>query len=197
MKKISVFIHVSTDGFFAGPHGEIDWFKLIKKDDEFEKYTHGQSRTGHTLIFGRVTYEMMKSYWPTPDAIRDDPGMSDVVNNSPKMVFSRKLKETAEGPNWKNITLFHKIKRAEILQLKEQAYRDFTILGSGSIVQQFAKLGLIDEYSLVVVPVILGAGKSLFEGVKMTGLVLSEARAFKNGIVVLRYRPDKGIRVES
>ncbi len=69
MRKISVFIHLTVDGYFAGPHGEIDWFKVIKKDDEWEKYTHEQSAgSGNTLIFGRTTYEMMKSYWPTTDA---------------------------------------------------------------------------------------------------------------------------------
>ncbi|MCX9025464.1 MAG: dihydrofolate reductase family protein [Candidatus Methanoperedens sp.] len=190
MRKISVFIHVTVDGFFAGPHGEIDWFKVIKRDDEWEKYTHEQSaRSGNTLIFGHTTYEMMKSYWPTPDAIRNDPGMARVVNNSPKIVFSKTLRNVEEGPNWKNIELFHEIKPQEIIKLKEEGGGDFTILGSGTIVQQFANLGLIDEYQLVVVPIILGAGKSLFKDVKKMNLKLLEAKAFKNGIVLLKYRP--------
>jgi dihydrofolate reductase len=77
MRKISVFNHVTVDGFFAGPHGEMDWFMAMKKDDEYNAHTHEQSsRSDNTLIFGRTTYEMMKSYWPTPDAIRNDPGMA-------------------------------------------------------------------------------------------------------------------------
>ncbi len=187
MKKITVFNHVTVDGFFAGPHGEIDWFMLIKIDDEWNKYTHRQSKSGNTLIFGHTTYEMMKSYWPTPDAIKNDPNMAKVVNNSPKIVFSKTLQSVEEGPNWKNITLFHEIKPEEILKLKEE--RDMTILGSGTIVQQFVNLNLIDEYALVVVPVILGAGKPLFKEVKNMNLKLHEARAFKNGIVLLRYQP--------
>ncbi len=187
MRKITVFNHVTVDGFFAGPNGEIDWFKVIKKDDEWDKYTHEQSKSGSTLMFGHTTYEMMKSYWPTPDAIRNDPDMAKVVNNSPKIVFSKSLQRVEEGPNWKNITLFHEIKQEEILKLKEEA--DMTILGSGAIVQQFANLNLIDEYALVVVPVILGAGKPLFKDVKNMNLKLLEARAFKNGIVLLRYQP--------
>ena len=187
MRTITVFNHVTADGFFAGPHGEINWFKSIQKDDEYDKYTHAQSKSGGALIFGRTTYEMMKSYWPTPDAIQNDPGMAKVVNNSPKIVFSRMLQSVEEGPNWKNIKLFHAIEPEEILKRKEE--RDLTILGSGTIVQQFANLGLIDEYLLVVVPVILGAGKSLFRDVKKMNLKLLEGRTFKNGIVLLHYRP--------
>ncbi|MGB8216687.1 MAG: dihydrofolate reductase family protein [Candidatus Methanoperedens sp.] len=190
MRKIGVFIHVTLDGYFAGPHGEIDWFKVIKRDEEWEKYTHEQSSgSGNTLIFGHTTYEMMKSYWPTPDAIMNDPGMASVVNNSPKIVFSKTLKNAEEGPNWKNIRLFHEIKPEEIIRLKEQEGKDFTILGSGSIVQQFANLGLIDEYHLVIVPVILGSGKSLFKDVLKMNLKLLGTREFKNGIVLLKYRP--------
>jgi len=190
MRKISVFIHVTVDGFFAGPHGEIDWFKVIEKDDEWEKYTHEQSaESGNTLIFGHTTYKMMKSYWPTQDAIKNDPDMARVVNNSPKIVFSKTLRNVEEGPNWKNIKLFHEIKPEEIIKLKEQGGKDFTILGSGSIVQQFANLGHIDEYHLFVVPIILGAGKSLFKDVKKMNLKLLGARAFKNGIALLKYRP--------
>jgi dihydrofolate reductase len=162
MRKINVFNHVTVDGFFAGLHGEMDWFMAIKKDDEYDAYTHEQSSiSGNTLIFGHTTYEMMKSYWPTPEAIKNDPVMARVVNNSPKIVFSKTLKNVEEGANWKNIQLFHEIKPEEIIKLKNQEGEDFTILGSGSIVQQFANLGLIDEYQLVIVPVILGAWQKL------------------------------------
>jgi dihydrofolate reductase len=191
MRKISVFDHVSVDGFFAGPHGEIDWFKITKKDDEYEKHTHEQSRSGDTLIFGRTTYEMMKSYWPTPDAIKNDPDMAKVMNNSPKIVFSKTLKRVEEGPNWKNIKLLHEIKPEEIVRLKEQGAKGITILGSGTIVQQFTNLGLIDEYLLVIVPIILGSGKPLFQDVGKMNLKVAEARAFKNGLVVVKYRPAK------
>ncbi|VVB94657.1 Uncharacterised protein [uncultured archaeon] len=188
MRKISVFDHVTVDGNFSGPHGEIDWFKVIKKDDEWEKYTHGKAKSGRgTLMFGHTTYEMMKSYWPTPDAIKNDPDMAKVVNNSPKIVFSKTLKSVEEGPDWKNIRILNEIRPEEILKLKEK--EDITIMGSGSIVQQLANLGLIDEYSLVVVPIILGAGKPLFKDVKKTSMKLLEARSFKNGIVLLRYQP--------
>jgi dihydrofolate reductase len=189
MGTLSVFNHVTTDGFFAGPNGEIDWFKSIQKDPEYEAYTHEQSQTGNTLIFGRTTYEMMKSYWPTPEAIKTDPGMAKVINESPKIVFSKTLRTVTEGHNWKNITLLHEIKPAAIRKLKQQSGTDFTLLGNGTIVQQLANLGLIDEYALVIVPIVLGTGKSLFKDVKEKGLKLLESKAFQNGLVVLRYRP--------
>ena len=187
MTKVSVFLHLTLDGFYAGPNGEIDWFKVIKKDAEYDDYTHGQSEARNTLIFGRTTYEMMKSWWPTPAAIAADPKMAAVVNESPKIVFSRKLKVVEEGPNWKNITLRHEIEPGHVRTLKTKG--DLTILGSGSIVRQFANLGLVDEYALIVVPIVLGRGKPLFEGVEKTEIELLESRSFRNGLVLLRYKP--------
>ena len=189
MSGVSVFLHVTLDGFYAGPQGEIDWFKVIGKDAEYDAFTHRESQAGSTLIFGRTTYEMMKSWWPTPAAMSSDPQMAAVVNNSPKFVFSRNLTTAAEGPNWKNVTLFHEIDPTGIQKMKARAGGDFTILGSGSIVKQFANAGLIDEYGLVLVPIVLGRGKGLFDGVATTEMELLESRAFKNGLVWLRYKP--------
>jgi dihydrofolate reductase len=189
MGKVTAFIHVSVDGFFAGPNGEIDWFKEGQQDPEYNAYTHEQSQSGSTLIFGRTTYGMMKSYWPTREAIKADPEMARIVNQSPKLVFSRTLRRVEEGPTWKNVELAHEIDPADIRKRKKGARGGFTILGSGSIVQQFANNGLLDEYTLVVVPIVLGKGKSLFKGVKKTQLKLDESRSFKNGLAVLTYRP--------
>ncbi|HEV8118845.1 MAG TPA: dihydrofolate reductase family protein [Thermoanaerobaculia bacterium] len=187
MGKVSVFLHLTLDGFYAGPNGEIDWFKSIGQDPEYDAYTHGESEAGNTLIFGRTTYEMMKSWWPTPAAIAADPKMAAVVNESPKIVFSRKLKAVEEAPNWKNITLRHEIDPGHVRTLKAKG--DLTILGSGSIVQQFANLRLIEEYALIVVPLVLGRGKSLFEGIEKSDVQLLESRSFRNGLVLLRYKP--------
>jgi len=186
VRKINVFNFVSVDGFFAGPNGEIDWFKAAAVDEEWNNYSHKLASPGNsTLIFGHNTYDMMKSYWPTQDAIKNDPGMANVLNNSRKIVFSKRLKKVEENQNWKNITLLHEIKSGEINKLKKDS--EITILGSGSIVQQFTNLGLIDRYSLVVVPIILGEGKSFFKDVKSMNLKLLEAKTFKSGIVFLHY----------
>jgi dihydrofolate reductase len=187
MGTINVFNHVTIDGFFAGPGGEIDWFKSIEKADDFDAFTHEQSKSGDGLLFGRTTYEMMKSYWPTPAALENDPDMAKIMDNSPKFVVSRSLRSVEEGPNWKNVHLLPGIERDEIVKLKEKG--DLTILGSGTVVKQLAELGLIDEYLLIVVPVVLGAGKSMFADVGTMDLTLQESRQFKNGIVALNYKP--------
>lgn len=185
--KILVFIQVSADGFFAGPDGEIDWLHRIDPDTEWIDYSHEQAQKGTSILtFGHTTYDIMKDYWPTDAALEMDPDMARILNESQKIVFSKKLESVEEEPNWKNIQLFHEINRDELIKLKEK--NDLTILGSGSIVQEFANLGLIDEYSLVVVPMILGKGKPLFENVKKTNLKLLESRQFGNGIVLLRYQ---------
>jgi len=186
MKKISVFNHVTIDGLFAGPNGEIDWFQAVH-DDEWNRYAQQHADLSHdTLMFGHTTYTMMKGWWPTPAAIQMDPHMAELMNNSPKIVFSRRLKRAREERNWRNIRVFHHIDLDELRTLKRN--ENITILGSGTIVQQLTNLGLIDEYSLVVVPIILGKGKPLFKGVDKAKLRLVEERAFGNGIALLRYQ---------
>jgi dihydrofolate reductase len=180
MSAISTFTHISIDGFFAGPNGEIDWFHSVPKDPEFDKFTHRQSSSRNTLLMGRTTYEMMKAFWPTDEATKSDPEMADVMRNSPKIVFSKSLQSLEEGPNWKNLTLLR-----DVRELKKDG--NMTVLGSGSIVQQLANLGLIDEFNLVVVPVVLGAGKPLFKDVKKTALRLRDSKSFGNGVAVHTY----------
>jgi dihydrofolate reductase len=188
MRKIITFTIVSVDGYFAGPNGEIDWFKT-ENDDEDSEFSLEASRSSGTLIFGRTTYEMMSGYWPTPDAVKNDPVMAGMMNNNPKIVISKTLKPVKDGPVWKNVRVFHDIDPEEIARLKEQGNGNIAILGSGTIVQQFANLGLIDEYQLMVIPVILGAGKYLFKDVKKMNLKLLEERTFRSGKVFLKYKP--------
>jgi len=171
---------VTVDGFFAGPNGEIDWFN-----------TDEQSKSGDTVIFGRVTYELMASYWPTPDAMKNDLVAAGIMNSILKIVFSKTLQDVEERPHWKNIQLSHEIEPEEIVKLKKQEGRDIAIIGSGSIVQPFANLGLIDEYRLVVNPLTLGSGKYLLKDVKRMNLKLLDTRTFRNGNVLLYYQPTK------
>jgi dihydrofolate reductase len=185
MQNIMVFENVTIDGYFAGPHGEIDWFKVIQPDDEWDAFSHRQAAGGATLMFGRTTYEMMQRYWPTPEARTADPEFARIMTTSPKIVISQSLNDVEEGPHWRDIRLLREITEEKILALKQE--EDIVILGSGSIVQQLANLDLIDEYFLVVVPIILGNGKPLFRDVKLTNLKLVEARSFRNGLVLLHY----------
>ena len=183
MGRISAYLQVSLDGYFAGPHGEIDWFKN-NPDPEFEECSLERASGSSTLLFGRTTYEMMSSGWTSDEAHADQPRMADVMAKSPKIVFSRSLRNVEESPRWQKVEIRRDI---DPDALRADA-RDFTTLGSGSIVQQLTRLGLIDEYSLVVNPIVLGQGKNALAGVDMTQLELSDSRAFKNGLVWLTYQ---------
>jgi dihydrofolate reductase len=187
MRKISAFTIVSLDGYFAGPDGEIDWFK--NNDEEDNRFAAENANPSATLMFGHTTYGIMAGYWPTPAAVKQNPDVAATMNNARKIVFSKTLKQVKDGPVWKNVTVIHEIKREEILELKGKAGGDIVILGSGSIVRQLAGLGLIDEYQFLVNPVILGAGKFLFRDFGRMNLKLVGTRAFKSGKVFLRYQP--------
>jgi len=187
MRKLAAFTIVSLDGFFAGPNGEIDWFR--HEDEEDRQFSIEQADPSSTLVFGHTTYEMMKSFWSSPFAIKNDPVIAGVMNNAAKIVFSKTLEPVKDGPVWKNVRIIREITPGAIRDLKEEPGGDMAILGSGSIVQQLANLSLIDEFGLMVNPIILGTGKYLFQGVRKMELERLETRTFRNGKVFLRYKP--------
>ncbi len=138
-----------------------------------------------TLLFGRVTYELMASYWPSASAPAENPIIVDRMNNLPKIVFSK----TLEKIEWENTKQIKEINKEEILKIKEQPGRNMVIYGSGSLVSVFMNLGLIDEYYIFVNPVVLGRGKPLFKDLKnQENLKLIETKPFSNGVVLLHYQ---------
>ncbi|MCI0712102.1 MAG: dihydrofolate reductase family protein [Chloroflexi bacterium] len=178
MRKLVVFNLVTLDGYFAGPDGEIDWHDPDVGFDSFNAVD--------MIVFGRVTYELMSSYWPTPDAIADYPEVAERMNNLPKLVFSR----TLESVEWNNSRLAMGDIGEEISDLKQQSGKDMVIFGSGSLVASLTRLGLIDKYQLIVHPVVLGRGKPHFPPLEdALNLRLLETRAFGSGNVLLRYEP--------
>jgi dihydrofolate reductase len=183
MGRISTYLQVSLDGYFAGPDGEIDWFKNAEPDPEFDEFSLEHARGESTLLFGRTTYEMMAGAWPSDEAHESEPGMADVMAKSPKIVFSRSLREVREGPRWQNVELRNRLDASALYTDP----RDFTTLGSGSIVQQLTQRGAIDAYSFVVNPVLLGCGKRAFADIDRAQLELVEVRAFKSGRAWLSY----------
>ena len=183
MRKLFVFNLVTLDGYFEGPNREIDWHTV---DAEFNGYAIDMLNSVDTLIFGRVTYELMASYWPTPDAIKNDPIVAEKMNTLPKIVFSK----TLEKAEWHNTRLVKANIEEEIKRIKKQSGKDIALLGSGSILSQFAQQGVIDEYRIMVNPLVLGNGKPLFRGIKdRLNLKLTKARTFGNGDVLLYYQP--------
>jgi len=179
MRKIIVSNYVSLDGYFAGPNGEIDWFVW---DEETAEYSKELAESIDTILFGRVTYELMASYWPT--VTTEDPMITEYMNRSVKIVFSR----TLERADWKNTRLIKAMNKEEILDLKKQPGKDMVIYGSGSIVSALAQWGFIDDYRLFVNPVVLGSGKPMFKGLnERLKLKLCDIKTFHCGVVLLQY----------
>jgi dihydrofolate reductase len=183
VRKVNAFNFVTLNGYFEGPKGDISWHKHGAEESE---YAMEGLKSGGTLLFGRVTYEMMASYWPTPDAIKNAPIVADGMNNAEKIVFSRTLKKV----EWNNARLVKDNIVEEIKKMKRMSGKDMTLLGSGSILTQFAEHGLIDEYQIMVDPVVLGEGTAIFKGIKhKLDLKLTMTRTFKSGVVLLCYQP--------
>jgi dihydrofolate reductase len=186
MRRVIAFEQVSLDGFFVDAKGDMSW--AHKQDPEWNAFAAGNASGGGGLLFGRVTYEMMAGFWPTPAAAEQAPAVAEGMNAAPKVVFSR----TLQKPSWKNTKLVKGDLDAEVRKLKQEPGPDMAILGSGTIVSQLTQARLIDEFQIVVNPVVLGKGRTLFEGVQdRLALKLVKTRAFANGNVVLYYEPVK------
>ena len=187
MRKVIMFNRVSLDGFFAGPKGEIDWFVM---DPEVDKAMHEMMQPD-TILFGRVTYQLFESYWPhvatDPAAPKEARILANELNQMTKVVFSTTLEEVT----WENSKLVKGDVTQEVSKFRQGNGSDIVIFGSGTIVQQLAGEGLIDEYLILVTPVLLGTGKFLFQDVKKFNLELLEARDFHSGNVLLHYRSEK------
>jgi dihydrofolate reductase len=187
MRRLTVFNQQSLDGYFTDALGDMSFAHNPVQDPEWEAFVRGNASGGGELVFGRVTYELMAGYWPSPAAAERDPVVAKAMNDLPKVVFSKTMKRA----EWSNTRLFGDDLPAALAALKREAGKDLVIMGSGSVVAQAARAGLVDEYQLVLVPVALGSGRTLFEGLERRArLRLIERRAFRNGNVALRYAPD-------
>jgi dihydrofolate reductase len=188
MRKLAVFNSVTLDGYFTGSGGDMSWAHAGNEDKEWNAFVESNASGGGVLLFGRITYEMMASFWPTPSAKKSYPVVADRMNALPKVVFSR----TLDKVSWNNTGLLKGDLAEEVRKLKNQPGEPMVILGSGSIVSQLAQAGLIDEYQVVVVPVALGKGRTMFDGIKeKQTLRLTGTRSFRNGNVFLTYATTK------
>jgi len=186
MRKLGVFNFVTLNGYYKGLNGDISWHQHGDADEH--EYGVEGVKSGNTLLFGRVTYEMMASFWPSPEAIKNDPVMTEGMNKADKIVFSRTLKKAG----WNNTRILKDNIVEEVRKMKQVAGKDMTILGSGSIITQFAEEGLIDEYQFMVDPVVLGDGTPIFKNIRhQLELKLTNTRTFKSGVVILCYQPIK------
>lgn len=182
MRRLSVFLSISLDGCFADTHGDMSW--AHRDDPEYSDFVAANARSGSELLMGRVTYQMMASYWPSCCALEREPVVAGAMNGLPKVVFST----TLESPNWTYTRLVRTDPADEVRRMKMAAGPDMVVLGSGSIAGYLAGQGLVDEFQFVVVPLVLGGGRTMLPGLtERMPLKLTATRAFANGNVLLTY----------
>lgn len=185
MGKVILLEHVSLDGFSAGPNNEIDW---IIYDEELESLVTSLRKNVDATIYGRVTYSMMESYWPSvlnnPDSPVNQYEFASWLDKKLKVVVSR----TLPSVKWNNTKLIKDNLAEEINQLKRGLEGNMLLIGSPTLVQSFIRENLIDEYRINVNPIILGGGLSLFNSIgKTVNLKLLSKRTFNSGVVSLHY----------
>jgi dihydrofolate reductase len=186
MRKILAFLVVTVDGYYEGPDQEFDWPVV---DEEFNAFGLEQLEEIDTLLFGRVTYEGMAAYWPTPAAKEDDPRVAAKMNSLPKVVVSR----TLDNAEWGSTRIVKDDVAEELTKLKQQPGKDIAVFGSSDLTVSLLRMGLVDELRIMVHPVVLGAGRSLFRtATERISLKLVSTRTFRSGSVMLCYQPAGG-----
>ena len=188
MRRIISFMHISLDGFVAGPNGEMNW---IKVDEELFDHVGKRISKGDTALYGRKTYQMMENYWPTagdkPNASRHDKEHSKWYSKVHKVVLSK----TLEGEELANTTIISDNISEQLNEIRQQDGEDILLFGSPTATHSLMQLDLIDGYWLFVNPIILGKGISLFEGIKdKIKLKLVNTMQLSSGVTELDYIVD-------
>jgi dihydrofolate reductase len=190
MKKVVVFMHVSLDGFVAGPNGEMDW---INVDEELFDYAGQRTTEADTALYGRVTYQMMEGYWPTaadqPNATKHDIEHSTWYNKVHKVVVSK----TMQGASLPRTTIVSDNVAGEISKLKQGAGKEIVIFGSPSVVHILEVADLINDYWLFINPILIGQGIPMFKDLKdRASLQLVTSHILSSGVVCLHYERKAG-----
>jgi dihydrofolate reductase len=180
MRVLRVFESISIDGYFTDAHDEMSWAHAGRGDPEFAGWVSSNASSGGALLFGRKTYQMMASFWPTPAAMQQMPDVAKGMNAAAKYVASHTIQ-----PSWNNTQLLNGDLVKAVRVLKASAGPDITVLGSGSVAVQLGEAGLVDKYQFVIIPVALGGGRTVFA--KRRDLRLLNQRAFRCGNVVVTY----------
>jgi dihydrofolate reductase len=188
MGKVILDMLVTLDGFFEGPNGELDW-TFVVWDEEFQKYSNNELRSMDAILYGRVAYQ--KTGHQNVDELGPETESTiefvNNVNDIKKVVFSRTLEKVED-----NAKIIREINAEEISKMKLEPGRDLMLQGGPELVSTFTQLGLIDEYRIGVVPIILGEGKSLFKAINdRLNLKLIKTKTFNSGLVILHYQPIK------
>jgi len=190
MRKIISFMHLSLDGFVAGPNGEMNW---IKVDEEIFDYVGKRISKGDTALYGRVTYQMMEDYWPTaadkPTATKHDIEHSKWYSQVHKVVLSK----TMENTGLTNTTIISDKLADKLNEIKQREGEDILLFGSPTATHSLIQQNLIDGYWLFVNPIILGQGIPLFANIKekIKLRLLPTTRQFVCGVTELNYAVDR------
>jgi dihydrofolate reductase len=180
MRKLRVFESISIDGYFTDRHGDIGWAHEGREDPEFAEWVSANASSGGELLFGRKTYEMMAAYWTSTLAAQQMPAVASGMNAATKYVATRTIK-----PAWSNTSVLQGDLVDAVRGLKARDGAAITVLGSGSVAGALGQAGLVDEYQFVIIPIALGAGRTVFKSAQ--GLRLVEQRAFGCGNVMVTY----------
>ncbi|MHB9032586.1 MAG: dihydrofolate reductase family protein [Anaerolineae bacterium] len=188
MRKMRLHMHVSADDYAAGPNGEME--ELMRHmDSDTYRYDAALYEHSDLVIAGRVLYEGLKEYWPKLEtdekASRQERAFAHLFNSMPKLILST----TLDSVGWQNCRLLKENVFEELRKLKEQPGRDIVVTGGIGTARGLIQHGLIDEFNLLVHPVMLGTGKSLFAGLEGTReLQLIRTKRFRTGVVAVEYR---------
>jgi dihydrofolate reductase len=185
MRKIVLFNLMTLDGYFEGENADISWHNV---DQEFNDFAIAQLKTADMLLFGRKTYELMAAYWPTEEGIKDNPVIADLMNQIDKIVFSKSL----EKAHWDHARVISEGLLDEVKKLKSIPGKDVFIFGSADLSSTLIDHDLIDEFRIMINPLILGNGTPMFQNITTKiDLQLLKTKVFGNGNVLLNYIPKK------
>jgi dihydrofolate reductase len=186
VRRVILSNAITIDGYFDEPETADIAFRHFPGGRKFKEYILNQNRSAGAILFGRKTYEAFVQFWPYQSGPE-----ADLLNQLPKIVFSRSLK----GVGWKHATLEREDAVKVVAKMRRGSGRDLLIFGSGELAMSLMRAGLIDEYRLAVIPLVLGGGTPMFPpGPKAFPMLLLEARPLDGGYVLLRYRPNRKMR---
>jgi dihydrofolate reductase len=187
MRKLFHFVHQSVDGYIQGPNGEFDWPEM---GPELSAYSQVLDDEVDAILYGRVVWDMMSWYWPQAESISNHPHDLEYAPRwrvKPKLVASRTLSEAGWNTQVLGADLIERL-----TALKAEPGKDIVLMGGAKLAADLAREGLLDEYRIVVHPVLLGGGQPLFEEQKdRVRLSLVETRSFDSGAVMMRFAVDK------
>ncbi|HEX2906562.1 MAG TPA: dihydrofolate reductase family protein [Phototrophicaceae bacterium] len=181
MRDLFLLMNVSLDGYFEGPDHDLSW-----ATHDFAAFRSETKKEVDTLLFGHRTYEMMESFWPTPQATEMAPDVAQFMNQAQKVVVSHQ----PFTPKWDKVTVISADVVSAVRRLKAEDGQSIAIFGSNELCVSLMPTGLIDEFQIQVNPVALGDGTPLFKGLpEKAELALIKTHTFPGGVVLLTYRP--------